>query len=85
MTSRIGSAFDRNADGAGVEGALARLAGVEARQHETFAPAARQVRTRASIDTGSLSWKSRNTRSVGKLSLCTSCSQVCAVSTRSKS
>ncbi len=51
----------------------------------TFAPAARQVRTRASIETGSCSWKSRNTRSVGKLSECTSCSQVLALSTSSKS
>ncbi len=51
----------------------------------TRAPAARQVRTRASIETGSFSWKSMNTRSVGKAGLCTSCSQVAAISTTSKS
>ena len=72
MTAVMGSDFERNsaAPAAKARSRASRVSRLDSTI--TFAPAARQVRTRASIETGSLSWKSMNTRSVGNAALCTS-------------
>ncbi len=76
MTEAIGRAFETKsaAPAARARSRASRVSMLESTI--TRAPAARQVRTRASIETGSFSWKSMNTRSVGNAGLCTSCSQV---------
>ncbi len=85
MTCVIGSDLERNS-AAPAATARSRASSVSTLDSTiTLAPAARQVRTLASIETASLSWKSRKTSSVGKAGLCTSCSQVAAESTTSKS